>query len=169
MYTFACNVVSAYTGKWFNPKMLKVYIQPEHKYTVMMKHGFAEWDRLTSGNVRFKYVSSPNTAQIKVYFVKKIDTQNKQSLDRAIGLTRYSYLGNNKKFTRATIYIAEKTQEGKNLNRDEVYTVMLHEIGHAIGLDHSNDPESVMYPSENVIQEISKADLRTLKKLYNWN
>lgn len=166
LWVYSCNYAIAYTGKWFNPRMIKTYIQPDHKYSLMMKHGFAEWDRLTNGKVRFKYVNSANVAQIEVRFVKQI---NQKQHDRAIGLTNTMTVGSDKKMTKAIIYIAEKDRRGRNLRKDEAYTVILHEIGHAIGLEHSSDPKSAMYYAENDIQEISKNDLRQLKKLYGWN
>lgn len=167
VYIFSfIGIADAASRKLANPRYIKTYIQPNHKYTVMMKHAFAEWTRLTNKKFVFHYVSSPNVAKIDVYFVKKIDTMNQRNLDRAIGLTKGT--GTNTRITHAVIYIADLTQDGRKLNRDEIYTVMLHEIGHAIGLEHSNDPESVMFPGVNVIQEISKKDLNTLKRLYGW-
>lgn len=158
---------NAAIGKWYNPTSLKTYIQPGHKRTVMMKHAFAEWSRLTNNRLVFRYVNSPRLAQIKVYFVKKIDV-TEPNLDKSIGLTRSRTTGHAKQFTRAEIYIADQTQDGRTLSNDEVYTVMLHEIGHAVGLEHSKNPKSVMYLGADVIQEISKADLETLAKLYGW-
>lgn len=166
LWVYSCNYAIGYTGKWFNPRMLKTYIQPNHKYSLMMRHGFAEWDRLTNGNVRFRYVTSPNTAQIQVYFVKQIDQKEH---DRAIGMTRTWNVGREKKMSKAIIYIAERDKQGRELRKDQAYTTILHEIGHAIGLEHSSDPKSAMYYAENDIQEISKNDLRQLKKLYGWD
>lgn len=168
LYIFSfSSMAQAISRKLANPNYIKTYIQPNHKNTVMMKHAFAEWSRLTNNKFVFHYVTSPRVAKIDVYFVKKIDTGNNEGLDRAIGLTRG--LGTNTRIAHATIYIADYTQDGRTLSRDEVYTVMLHEIGHAIGLEHSNDPGSVMFPGVNVIQEIAKKDLLNLKKLYGWN
>ncbi len=149
--------------KWFNPKMLKTYIPPNHKRTIMMKHAFAEWSRLTNNKVVFQYVTSPNTANIIVHFVNVVP-----NADREIGLTKFRSTSSNK-ITHAQIYIAEKTASGQALGKDAVYTVMLHEIGHAIGIaNHSKDPLSIMYPYEDDRQEILKSDLKTLADIYGW-
>lgn len=163
------GVVYAITeGVWQFPKNIKTYIEPGNHNTVMMQHAFQEWERVTNHNLGFKFVSSESTAKIRVYFVKKIDTKNEKSLDRAIGLTRSRASENSKRMFKATIWIADFTQDGRKLSRDEVYTVMLHEIGHALGLNHSQDPKSVMYSGANVIQEISKDDLKNLSERYGW-
>lgn len=147
---------------WFNPKFLKTYIPPNHPRTEMMKHAFAEWTKLTERKFVFRYVTSPNTAHIRVHFVEQIP-----NADREIGLTKFRFI--NRKMTHAQIYIAEKTSKGKQLGDNAVYTVMLHEIGHAMGINkHSNNPLSVMYPTENDVQEILKSDLETLAEIYDW-
>ncbi len=167
VFALAGSVYAVAEGVWQFPGKIKTYIQPGHKNTQMMRNAFAEWTRLTKGHIVFKYVTSPNVADIKVLFVKKID-QTLAKSDRPIGLAVTSSNRSKTRLFKATIYIADLTQEGKVLNRDEVYTTMLHEIGHALGLNHSNDPESVMYPYMDVIQEISIVDLRALKARYGW-
>ena len=169
LFLFGTEAVSAVTeGVWQFPKNIKTYIQPGHHNTVMMQHAFQEWERVTNHNLGFKFVSSESTAKIRVYFVKKIDTKNNAELDRAIGLTGSRASNNSKRMFKATIWIADFTQDGRKLSCDEVYTVMLHEIGHALGLNHSSDPKSVMYYGANVIQEISKDDLKNLSDRYGW-
>lgn len=149
--------------RWLYPNKIRTYIPPNHRRTVMMKHAFAEWTRLTNKKVLFYYVSSPDKAQLKVSFVKMIP-----NADREIGLTKYKFLQSGK-IVGADILIAEKTSDGRQLGNDAVYTVMLHEIGHAIGIgEHSNDPMSIMFPMEDDRQEILKSDLKKLNSIYGW-
>ncbi len=161
------TVAQAIQGRWYHASgEFKTYIQPNHKYSVMMKHGFQEWQRVTKQRFKFRFVTNDKTADFRVYFVKKIDKNRFSDLDRAIGVTRTMYRG--KKIYKATIWIADRTQDNRTLSRDEVYTTMLHEIGHGLGLNHVNERDSIMYPQADVRLEISRRDLRTLAKMYRW-
>ena len=158
--SFEC-AYSDIIGKWKFPTKIKTYIPQNNKRTVMMKHAFAEWSRLTNNKIIFVYTQDKTKAQVEVQFLKLIP-----NAERAIGLTRTKAYG--KTMAHATIQIAEKSVDGRTLTNDNVYTVMLHEIGHAIGLNHSSNILSIMFPTEDDRQEIRKSDLKTLSELYGW-
>jgi hypothetical protein len=49
----------------------------------------------------------------------------------------------------------------------DLYSVMLHEAGHAFGLDHSTDPNSPMFPRfNNTKTALTAGDIRAIRTLY---
>ena len=51
---------------------------------------------------------------------------------------------------------------------NNIYGVMLHEIGHSLGLGHSTDNQSIMYPIDlPTLQYLTKTDLDLLYKKYH--
>lgn len=65
--------------------------------------------------------------------------------------------------------IADNAPNGALLRKDAVFRIMVHEIGHSLGLPHSSDRMSVMYPTKlSRNQTLAKSDFDSLAKLYGW-
>ena len=52
------------------------------------------------------------------------------------------------------------------LNDAELYEISLHEVGHALGLGHSDNPADIMYPTTHGQTFLSENDLNNLKQIY---
>ncbi|KAF7594725.1 hypothetical protein BBP40_008432 [Aspergillus hancockii] len=56
--------------------------------------------------------------------------------------------------------------EDEDWTEEFVQQVALHELGHSLGLDHSNDPNSVMYPFFNGKSRLELDDIARIRALY---
>ena len=162
----------AASGIWTNPKGLKVYIPQNDMLTVTMTHAFQEWQRKTNNFFTFQFVNTKSTAQITVIFMDSGIPEICKS-EEALGCTKattaINHLG--ERLKRVNVYISRKSNTGRVMSHTQVYTIMLHEVGHALGLNHTDNPESIMYAGTNqtmaVKQEIRTSDLNTLYDLYH--
>ncbi|MBQ8167927.1 matrixin family metalloprotease [bacterium] len=157
--SFALPVFSA-PARWARPQYIKTYIPQKHRNAKMMKEAFSRWTKASNKNVKFYYVNNPKIAQITVHFVDVVPDH-----EWSVGLTERRISRRNHTL-RSNIYIASESHDGKILSRDEVFTIMLHEIGHALGLSHTRNKLSVMYPVEDVSQEILPSDIKNLYRIY---
>ena len=65
----------------------------------------------------------------------------------------------------AELSLAWRAVNGQQIPEDALYTVALHEIGHLLGLGHSDDPDDVMYPTTSV-HDLTARDRTTAWLLY---
>lgn len=65
----------------------------------------------------------------------------------------------------AQVTLALRRTTGEVLDADAVHAIALHEVGHALGLDHTTDVANVMAPKVRV-RELSAADRATVQLLY---
>lgn len=147
--------IGNYGPNWIKP-IIKVYI-PENDYAPMMKRAFQKWVEKCNGRLNFEYVSE-QPADIEVEFADKTD-----GTDGDIG--SYSLTIKGGAITNATIIIAPKPEENSN---NLIYTVMLHEVGHALGLKDSYRKLGIMSTPVNETQDIINTDILRLFHLNGW-
>ena len=166
--------------RW-DKRPIKVYIPGNSYQSKIMKNAFMQWQTRTNSAVWFNFLNdgSKNEADITVYFV---ESDTKCGNLSAIGCAHNRWDSNNF-YTHIDLYIASKSvqrlvgDDGTVATKKtlipspQLYRVMLHEIGHAIGIQqHSNNPNSIMYKYSlndvNIPQKLTEEDLKFVYNVY---
>jgi len=140
---------------------ITVYI-PQDTYKQTMRHAFERWQSNSYGMLKFSFVDK-GPADIDVVFTDKVDGS-----DGPVGT--YSITIKNKEIVKAEIQIATKGEAVKKYSKNYIFTTMVHEVGHALGLEHNpRKKTSIMYTPLDASRELIKVDIVQLFKLNNWD
>jgi hypothetical protein len=128
------------------------------RYAQMARDAFADWN----GNlpVRFDFVLDSATSDVQIVWIDKFGPDAGQR----VGTTGRTS-DQNGWIVAARIIVAVHDSAGRTIQPSDLAGIVRHEAGHALGLGHSNDPKTKMYPVE-MVNEISDVDRATLKLLY---
>lgn len=169
----ALSIFAAERPRWVSLP-INVYIPEYGNMSRLMRQAFNSWQQKSRGVVRFKFTPSPNNADIEVEFVDFVANCNDVN---AVGCTELST--KNGQYYKAYVTIGTKQyvrgyEGGKYIRKmverpkDNIYGVMLHEAGHAIGLQHSLNNNSIMYPYDlETMQYLTDTDMELLYKKYH--
>ena len=133
-------------------------------YKAIAKRAFSQWQVKSGSAVRFSFTENPR-ANIVVRFSGDI-TAVAMTGD-ALGITKTSVVSG-KYITRSEMDIKTTTNTGNVQTPQQLYPVILHEIGHALGIrGHSNNRYDAMYRSDQTYRPtLSNRDINTIKAIY---
>jgi len=145
---------------------VQVYVEPSSSaagwdptYVDLARSSFGEWND-AGFPLRFNFIYDSTKADITLRWKERFPAEEGQR----IGVTERMHT---KEFwiASARIEIANHDSTGRLIPSRMIAGTLRHEIGHALGLNHANDPTSVMY-YQAATATISTSDRATLHMLY---
>lgn len=120
------------------------------------------WTVSSQNRVSFMMTDRPEEAQIEVFFT---DSSDGLEQSFAQGITEHPQLGESKARVRL---LAITPSSGQPLDRGAFLDTVLHEFGHALGLEHSDDVRDIMFPTlhQRPLCSLSQNDARRMQILY---
>ncbi len=130
---------------------------------------FDTWTQAAGGRLRFQEVGSPEKARIVI----QLQPGPLMDANSSIGHASFNMqiLNQEDPMNKLTVNIVVNTGEpGTDITienrREQVRKLVLHELGHAIGIwGHSKDPGDIMY-THPIVSELSSRDVNTVRKMY---
>jgi hypothetical protein len=125
----------------------------------IVNYAFSEWEK-NLNNIQFKNIKNNKDADIEIKFKKENSDQ--------LGGEAVIYFDNKGFIDNVEVSIS-KISNGVNLNQTILEIITKHEIGHALGLGHSQFPNTLMYPVvDETITTLSACEIDAVKDANNW-
>jgi hypothetical protein len=124
----------------------------------VIRDAFERWIGLRLG-VEVQFVSDSVGADILVGWIRQFPAE-----DRRTGQTDIEYADDGT-IQRGRITLSRLDPTGRPLERAGLLTTAAHEVGHVLGLAHSDAPSDLMYPSPRSAT-LSRRDAQTALLIY---
>jgi len=154
---------------------VKVYVKSSTSkyYKSLFKdyvsYAFRVWQKADS-RVKFTLTNNSSDAEIEISFVENLAKIYKKNY---MGLTEY-YTNRYKEIISPKIQITLLRFDDEVVPDGEVKATIIHELGHAFGLPHTENEEDIMFPymipdhsAKQSYDELSRGDKKAIKEVIN--
>jgi hypothetical protein len=129
------------------------------RYAQMARDAFADWDG-DGLPMRLDFVLDSATSDVHIVWLDHFAPE----MGTRVGTTNRTN-DQNGWIVAADIVVAVHDSTGRTIPPAALAGIVRHEAGHALGLGHSRDPKTKMFPVE-MTGDITPADRATLRLLY---
>lgn len=129
------------------------------RYAQVAREAFADWAS-SDLPMRFDFVIDSATSDVHISWIDRFPPSDGMRVGSTKRLTDA-----NGWIVSADIQVAVHDSAGTMIKPWDLAGIVRHEAGHALGLGHSRDPHTKMFPTE-MVHDIAAADRATLKLLY---
>ncbi len=142
--------------RWYRAK------DEEYEYYAMIEQALNMWEKASGGSVKFQRVTNLFDSQINLEW-KRVERSS-------LGHCYFNFDSEGRLYSaEVSIGLSDGLIHSDYQNKNEVLHTIIHEIGHALGLQHSPFKTDIMYvPHQYGITKASKRDKLSLKWLYRF-
>lgn len=150
---------------------LKVYVKEtsskyyKSAYEEYVSYAFSVWQKADS-RIKYTFTNNSRNADIQFVFVENLGEKYEENY---LGLTEYDTNRDNE-IEQSKVQISLLKFGDEMVSAGEIKATIIHELGHAFGLGHSDSETDIMYPyisSDHTYKmtydELSKGDKEAIK------
>ncbi|MFW6088657.1 MAG: matrixin family metalloprotease [Gemmatimonadota bacterium] len=159
--------IPATTARWrvdgHEPRTIRVAFGPAPdgedgaEFWSAARHAIDDWSAVPDLPVRFELVRTTDDPDVEFRWIDRFPVSQAGATHRRLADDGF--------IDHVTVVLARLHTDGTRMGREFRLLVALHEVGHVLGLPHSEHPGDVMHPGNRNL-EISARDLRSLRILY---